>query len=326
MRAISNLQFEIQKLKFSTEQSHPNKLKWEGIVCLLDQPSDGVPGGAEGLFVMTKNCVEASYETMNGMPLNCRWDSDWFSSSPEYVLTGHDTQFTIGYVTDTWIDENKLMAKGIIWQDNYYDVAYMLTNARPALGFSVEADVTYEQKDNDDKYYSKSVVFTGLATLWKESAAWSDTQLLSLVANRINSKTKEEKVDDINMTPEEMKALFAECTQGIIEEIAKVQAGVDQRFAELEEQKKAEEVAKLEAAKKTEEDELTKLKATNEELQAKLEAASKVIPAPTAGQSAAPKDGATDVTAEFAKINASKDMSFDEKLKARFAVALAAQE
>lgn len=272
---------------------------------------------------MTKDCVEESYETMNGMPLNCEWSDEWFSN-PAWALIGHDTRFTIGYVTETWIDENKLMAKGIIWQDNYYDVAYMLTNARPALGFSVEANVTYEYKE--DKYYSKSVVFTGLATLWKESAAWGDTQLLSLVANRINNSKEK---DDVNMTPEEMKAMFLEFSKGLTEEISKVQASVDQKFEALEEQKKAEEAAKLEAAKKTEDDaaaELEKLKAANAELQTKLEAAAKAIPAPTATQTAAPKEGELNVSAEFAKINASKEMSFDEKLKARFAIALAAQE
>lgn len=304
-------------MKFSTEQSHPNKLTWEGIVSLIDTPSDGVPGGGEGLFVLTKNCVEASYQTLNNMPLNCVWSDDWYSN-PAYALTGHDCKFNIGFVTETWIDGNKLMAKGIIWKDNHADVAYMIQNAKDALGFSIEADIEAECRD-DNNYYSKSIIFTAVAILWKESAAWSDTQLISLVASMSKNKTKENEV--YTMTPEEIKAMLGEFMTTMKSEVAEqIKASVVVPAAPVvDEEAKAKLVA---------------LEASNAELLAKLEELSKApkieaaaIPAPTATpstQSANPKFGA-DTLDSLAKINASKELSIEERARQRFNLAFQAE-
>lgn len=303
-------------MKFSTEQSHPNKLTWEGIVTLIDTPSDGVPGGGEGLFVLTMDSVQASYQTLVNMPLNCVWSDDWYSN-PAYALTGHDGRFNIGCVTESWIDGNKVMAKGVIWKETYADVCYMLTNAKDALGFSIEADIDAEHRD-DGNYYSKEIVFTAVAILWKESAAWSDTQLISLVASMSKNKTKEKEVD--TMTPEEMKALL----DGFMAQVK----------TEVSEQIKASTVTPVapvvdEEAKAK----LEKLEASNTELLAKIEELSKApkvevsaIPAPSAvpsAQSANPKFGA-DAMESLAKINASS-MSIEEKARARFNLAFQAE-
>ena len=321
--SMIKLQFSSQDIQLIASQKNPNVMLWSGILSYIDTPSSGIPCGADKPVVLPMDEIMKSYSTLKGTALNAVWE-DGFFSNPAESLTGHNERNIIGYIDDVSIDENKLIGSGLIFKSNFPDLSFMVENTFKSLGFSVE--LTCGMTDTEEYSVAKDITFSGAALLFSNCAAWDSTQMLSLVANKQqNSKEK----DDVNMTPEEMKAMFAEFSKGLTEEISKVQASVDQKFEALEKQKEAEEAAKLEAAKKTEDEaavELEKLKAANAELQAKLEAAAKVIPAPTAGQTAASKDNTVDVNAEFAKINASKDMSFDDKLKARFAVALAAQE
>jgi len=313
-----------------TSQKHSNIMYWEGAVTKIGCVSDGIPGGGTVPIVWERTAVEQAIGSLVSMPLNCEWPEDLFSN-PAIAFTGHNMRFVIGAVQKVWIDGDYLMCSGIIYKDNFPDVAYMIQNAKDALGFSVECYSKEKQIQDDGYEHVYKVEFTGLTACWQNVAAFKDTFFTQLVACR--NKKNNQRVDDNSMTPEEMKALFAEMTKGISEEISKVQASVDQKFTALEEQKKAEDEAKrLEAEKQAEElakaaenDELAKLKAANEELTAKLEAATKVIPGPTAGQSAVPKDSDVDYNSELDKIN-KMTCSLEEKVKLRFSLALKAQQ
>ncbi len=294
---------------------------WEGAVTKIGVPSDGVPGGGTVCTVWEREAIEASMSTMVNMPLNCEWDDGWFSN-PAFALTGHDERFVIGAVNKVWIDGDYLMCSGIIWKDNFPDVAYMIQNAKGALGFSVETYPLEKCMGDDGFEHITSLEFTGLCVCWSEVAAYTDTFITQLVATR--QKTKE---IDNDMNEEQLKAMFAEFSKGITEEISKVQASVDQRFAE--EAKKTEELEaakKLEATKQVEAEAVIKLEAANKELAdklAKLQAS--IIPGPTATQAAAPKDGeGYDAMAELDKIN-KMTCSVDEKIRLRFMVAANAQ-
>lgn len=286
---------------------------WEGAVTKIGVPSDGVPGGGTVPTIWERNAVEENMATMVNMPLNCQWDEGWFSN-PAYALTGHNERFVIGAVHKVWIDGDYLMCSGIIWKDNFPDVAYMIQNAKGALGFSVEVYPLKASIEDDGYEHITSLEFTGLCVAWSEVCAYNDTFITQLVATR--NKTMKEVDKPMELTQEMLDAS--------LEKIMATMA------SQIDEKIKASAVPMVDEEAKTK---LEKLEASNAELLAKIEELSKdpkvsatEIPAPSAApsaQSANPKFGA-DAMDSLAKINASS-MSIEEKAKARFNLAFQAE-
>jgi hypothetical protein len=323
VETIDKLQLQLQDLSFTTSQKHSNKMMWTGAVTKVGVPSDGTPGGGTVPVVWERSAVEAAVNTMVDMPLNCEYPED-FSSNPALAFTGHNMRFVIGAVQKAWIEGDYLMCSGIIYKDNFPDVAWMISNAKDSLGFSVELYPKEKKIEDDGFEHVYKLEFTGLTTCWSSVAAFEDTFFTQLVATRIKNK----KVDD-TMTPEEMKAMLEGFTQSMTAEIAKVQSSVEAKVSALEEKlesekleaaKKAEE-EKLHAAKVAEDEKVAKLEAEKKELEDKLKAAA--IPAPQAVQTAASKVGDVDYTAELSKIN-QMTCSVSDKVKLRASLALKA--
>lgn len=285
------LSFQLQNLSFTTDQKHSNIMQWTGGVSFVDKVSDGVPGGAEFPTLLERQGVETAITTMIDMPLNCQFPDDWFNN-PAEAFTAHNVRFVIGHVKKCWIEGNSIMCSGIIYKDNFPDVAFMIQNAKEALGFSIECYIL-SKEILDEIEHIKALEFIGLTICWSSLAAFEDTFITKLAA------TRKRKVVD-NMTEEQMKEILGTFTKEIGEKIS----AVEQNVAEL----------------KTKIDEVDTLKDTVE----KMTATKEDIPAPTATQTSqqvVPKD-TMNFTQEFEKINASKEMSPEEKLNARFKILL----
>lgn len=313
---MDKIKLKLTNLQFTTTPNRINEMKWEGAVTKIGQVSDGVPGGAMYPVVWERSAVEAAMDTMLNMPLNCEWPEEWYSN-PAFAFTAHGDTI-IGVVTKTWIDGDYLMCGGIIWKDTHWDVSFMIQNAKSALGFSVECYVK-DRKVEDEVEHVYEMEFCGLTICWSNIAAFEDTFITLLTACR---KNKNKSEDDVDMTPEEMKAMLDSFTQGITATIAEVRTGVETKITAMEQKIEAAKPAAPAAAP----NELEQLKATVETLKTEneqLKAAKPPIPAPTAVQSAAKKDAQDDYQAELDKIN-KMTCSAEEKMKLRFAVVLKA--
>jgi hypothetical protein len=307
---LDKIKLELTNLQFTTTPNRINEMKWEGAVTKIGQVSDGIPGGAMYPVIWERSAIEAAMDTLIGMPLNCRWPEEWFSN-PAYAFTGHEERFVIGMVQKVWIDGDYLMCSGIIWKDNFPDVAFMITNAKESLGFSVEC-YGKNKTVQDEIEHVYEMEFTGLTMAWSNICAFEDTFITQLVACR---KNKNKSEDDVDMTPEEMKAMLETFTQGITATIAEVKTGVEAKMTAME--------GKIEAAKVAIVDpnaeELAKIQATVDALKAEneqLKAAKPAIPAPTAAQTAASK-GDIDFDSERDKIN-KMTCSNEERMNERF--------
>lgn len=264
------LSFEIKDLKFSTSSAHINIMRWEGVVTKVGVPSDGVPGGAEQRVVFTRDCIESNYQTLNKMPLNCTFPEGFFADGTD-VFTGHG-DIIIGYIEETWIDGENLMAKGVIWKENFPDISFMILNGKNSLGFSIEAIVNKTHDREDGFLYIDDLTFVGCAILWQNTAAFSDTKLTELAAKR---------KDDVKMTKEELQALFAEFGATVDEKVNIIMASfekINERFDEIVKAQKEEVINEEITALKIENEELKQklteldtLKAENDELKQKLE-------------------------------------------------------
>lgn len=314
-----------------------NKMIITGCIAKVGEASTGSPCGAGGYFIVfTPESVEKCGKTFEGMPLNCVLpEGEWLPS--EAILSGHGNS-TIGYLRKVKVKDDNIMAEIVLWKEKYPWLAELTVNAMDALGFSVEVypTVTHEDDKNNIQYIDE-FEGVGCAMLWSNTAAFSQTFIEKIAANRSDKSMNEEmkkevselikaesdvQAENINKISEELKA-SAEVLDELKEAIgamAELKESFEQMKAQLDEQGQSisDLKASAEGVEELPSDELEKVKAELEEIKAGI--AQPVIPVPKAGQQVAENpnledDKGTKLKAEIEKINASS-MSNMDKLKA----------
>ena len=314
-----------------------NKMIITGCIAKVGEASTGSPCGAEGYFIVfTPESVEKCGKTFEGMPLNCVLpEEEWLPS--EAILNGHGNS-TIGYLRKIKVKDDNIMAEIVLWKEKYPWLAELTVNAMDALGFSVEMypTVTHEDDKNNIQYIDE-FEGVGCAMLWSNTAAFSQTFIEKIAANRSDKSMNEEmkkevselikaesdvQTENINKISEELKA-SAEVLDELKEAIGtmtELKESFEQMKAQLDEQGQSinDLKASAEGVEELPSDELEKVKAELEEIKAGI--AQPVIPVPKAGQQVAENPNLEDdkgakLKAEIEKINASS-MSNMDKLKA----------
>lgn len=145
---------------------HPNRVPFEGVLTVVNTPSDKAPSGARGHKVMlTREAVESALASLLGMAVDYRpgWD-------------GHDARCKIGIVTEANLKGKKLVVKGYLYARDFPDVAKAIRAHSPeALGMSYElADARVEDM-RAEIWKLTRVTFTGAAILLREKAAYKET-------------------------------------------------------------------------------------------------------------------------------------------------------
>lgn len=195
---MSNMLIDFSALKFEEGTTHINKMPFSGICLKADTPSDYTPNGADKPVAFSADAINNAISTFADMGVNCvydRWDS------PEYALTGHDQRFKIGVVEKAELTENGVMINGCLWQNDFRDVCFQIKNAKDSLGFSVEVSVN-DMKDKGDCYLVTDFTFTGVAILYKNLAAFRETQLNAQRKNQM-------KEGNTYMTQEQFEQFMA---------------------------------------------------------------------------------------------------------------------
>ena len=314
-----------------------NKMIITGCIAKVGEASTGSPCGAEGYFIVfTPESVEKCGKTFEGMPLNCVLpEEEWLPS--EAILNGHGNS-TIGYLRKIKVKDDNIMAEIVLWKEKYPWLAELTVNAMDALGFSVEMypTVTHEDDKNNIQYIDE-FEGVGCAMLWSNTAAFSQTFIEKIAANRSDKSMNEEmkkevselikaesdvQTENINKISEELKA-SAEVLDELKEAIGamtELKESFEQMKVQLDEQGQSinDLKASAEGVEEFPSDELEKVKAELEEIKAGI--AQPVIPVPKAGQQVAENPNLEDdkdakLKAEIEKINASS-MSNMDKLKA----------
>lgn len=153
------------------------------------------------------------------------------------------------------------MASGVIWKDNFPDVAFMTVNGEQSLGFSIEAYCTESHTNEEDGFlYIDDFTGVGCAMLWQNTAAFGNTKITQLVAK------KEDDSMDENKFKELLASTVAEFGKTIGEQVEKVNASLEQLAVGIAETKEV-----LNASKVDEENqELETMKASKEEADTKI--------------------------------------------------------
>jgi hypothetical protein len=160
------MQFEAMAVSIPHVDGHPNRFPFEGVLTVVNAPSDKAPAGARGHRVMlTRDATEKALPSLLGMAVDYRpgWD-------------GHDARRKVGLLTEANLIGNRLVVKGYIYARDFPEVAKTIASHSPeAMGMSYElADARVEDM-RAEIWKLTRVTFTGAAILLREKAAYRAT-------------------------------------------------------------------------------------------------------------------------------------------------------
>lgn len=204
--------FRFNDFKFEDNTNeHINKMPFSGVCLKVDTPSDGTPCGASKPVKFTREAIEKALPTFVGMGVNCEYD-DW--NFPNEALTGHNPRFKIGTVNNAELVDDGVVIKGNLWQHDFYDICFMIKNAKDSLGFSVEVMVE-DMIEENDCYCVTDFTFTGVAILYKNLAAFKDTQLQAQRKKEVDKKMNEQQFNEFMAKFAEMNEKFDKVSETI---------------------------------------------------------------------------------------------------------------
>lgn len=146
---------------------HPNRLPFEGVLAVVDRPSDDAPAGARCHRVnLTRRAAEEAIPGLIGMGINCNenWDH-------------HDVRRKIGVITDAEIVGDELRVLGYVFAMDCPEITAGLTGElRGKLGMSYEGSACRVSDMRANVWEIVHLTFTGAAVLLREKAAYRSTR------------------------------------------------------------------------------------------------------------------------------------------------------
>jgi hypothetical protein len=180
-----SLDIAAMALNIATDDDHPNKMPFSGILTYIDRPSDSAPHGSAGRLVsISMEAAKAALPSLLGMAVNYRPKFD-----------GHDAQEKIGLITEATIDGDKIRIAGFLYAADFPEAAATIQAMKDDLGFSFEAKKIVVKDIDADLLEIESMAFTGASILLKDKAAYLNTSLAASAD------------EDDDMTPEQAKML-----------------------------------------------------------------------------------------------------------------------
>lgn len=169
-------QIEAGNASFS-DTSHPNRMKFKGILVPLDQPSTKPPNGAEGHRIYVSSDVAKSrLDTLVGMGLNYAPD-----------LKSHAQRRKVGVITNAFIEGKDLWVEADIWKHDFPEATRDLK--RPDLGMSMELGEVQVEDTSSEVWALKDFCFLGATVLFKDSAAYHSTRAIAAAAAKLQKES-----------------------------------------------------------------------------------------------------------------------------------------
>jgi hypothetical protein len=165
----------MQIVTLEADSQHPNKMKFRGILVVLDSPSQKPPNGAQGHRILVSTEVaQRRLKSLIGMGLNYAPDLD-----------AHAQRRKVGVIDKAWIDGKDLRVEGHIWKHDFPEAEKDLKQA--GLGMSMELGDVRVDNPAADVWNLDDFQFLGATILWRDSAAYNRTQAIAARAERRGS-------------------------------------------------------------------------------------------------------------------------------------------
>ncbi|MEI9980798.1 MAG: hypothetical protein WDN23_17715 [Edaphobacter sp.] len=160
----AGLEMRAMAVEFPVVHGHPNRLPFEGVLTLVDVPSDKAPSGSRGhRVVLTREAAEAALPSLLGMAVDYKagWD-------------GHDARQKCGIITSAEIDGRKLMVAGYLFARDFPEMEGKIRNDG-LMGMSYELADAHVADMRASVWTLTRATFTGAAILLREKAAYRGT-------------------------------------------------------------------------------------------------------------------------------------------------------
>ena len=151
-------------VEFPQVHGHPNRLPFEGVLTLVDMPSDRAPSGARGhRVILTRAAAHAALPSLLGMAVDYKagWD-------------GHDARQKCGIITAAELEDNRLTVAGFVFSRDFPELEHSLS-ADGIMGMSYELADARVADMSAYIWTLTQATFTGAAILLREKAAYRDT-------------------------------------------------------------------------------------------------------------------------------------------------------
>jgi hypothetical protein len=158
-------------VEFPIVHGHPNRLPFEGVLTLVDVPSDKAPSGSRGhRVVLTREAAEAALPSLLGMAVDYKagWD-------------GHDARQKCGIITSAELDGRRLMVAGYLFAKDFPEFGPEFGPEMEgrlqsgAMGMSYELADAHVADMRAPIWTLTKATFTGAAILLRDKAAYRNT-------------------------------------------------------------------------------------------------------------------------------------------------------
>ena len=145
---------------------HPNRVAFEGVLTLVDEPSNRPPSGARGhRVILTREAAVAALPSLLGMAVDYApgWD-------------GHDARRKCGIITQADVEGNRIEVGGYLFGKDFPEVEEQVRRrGAGTMGMSYELANAHVADMNAAIWSLTRATFTGAAILLREKAAYRDT-------------------------------------------------------------------------------------------------------------------------------------------------------
>ena len=151
-------------VEFPEVLGHPNRLPFEGVLTLVDVPSDKAPSGSRGhRVVLTREAAETALPSLLGMAVDYKagWD-------------GHDARQKCGIITAAQIDGKRLAVAGYLFARDFPEMEQKV-QIEGAMGMSYELADAHVADMRAPIWTLTKATFTGAAILLRDKAAYRET-------------------------------------------------------------------------------------------------------------------------------------------------------
>jgi hypothetical protein len=160
------MRLDAMAVALPTVHGHPNRVPFEGVLTLVDVPSERAPSGSRGHRVMlTRAAAEAALPSLLGMAVDFR--PDW---------EGHDARTKCGILTEADVVGQRLTVGGYLYGRDFPEVEEKLRQLPPgSMGMSYELADAHVEDMRAAVWKLTRATFTGAAVLLREKAAYRQT-------------------------------------------------------------------------------------------------------------------------------------------------------
>jgi hypothetical protein len=198
---MSTAIFQLQAMSLALPHvpGHPNRMPFTGVLTRVGVASDAAPGGSGGKRVLiTPEAAERALPSLMGMAVNL----------VNGTMDGHAPQAKVGFIHSATIVDTELRIEGFVYAADFPKEALRIHLEQSQLGFSFEARNIDAVDAEADPVVITDLFFMGAAILMKNRAAYKTTRLAALAAMKHE--------DNLDMTPEELKASLTEVVAGAL--------------------------------------------------------------------------------------------------------------